>query len=120
MNHNAHFKEYVMGDLFAEMQGVTVRAMFGGYGIYKNSVFFAIIVDGKLFFKVGDSNRKEYEEHGIKPFTYKMPNGKPYQMSYWQVPEEIMENREVFSSWVSKAVIASLTAKKMKPKPVKK
>ena len=40
------FVEWVTGDLLAQMSGVTARAMFGGYGVYKDGVIFGIIVDG--------------------------------------------------------------------------
>ena len=101
-----------MGDLFADMPDVKSRAMFGGYGIYKDGIIFAIIAEGKLYFKVSDINRNDYEEKGSKPFEYVMPSGKKMQMGYWELPEEVMEDREILHVWVGRAVAVSKAAKK--------
>ncbi len=116
MKKSDSFHEFVMGDLFLETPNIISKKMFGGYGIYKGGVIFAIIADGELYFKVGESNKADYETRGSSPFTYKMPNGKPFEMSYWKLPEEIMEDREALSEWVEKAVAASKASKKQKKK----
>lgn len=103
MPRDEGFHEYVMSDVFGDMPDIISRAMFGGWGIYKNGKIFAIITDGELYFKVGDSNRADYEKRGSKAFVYTMPNGKKTTMSYWLLPEEIMEDREQLESWIEKA-----------------
>ena len=108
------FHEFVIGDLLADIPDIMSRAMFGGFGLYKNGIIFAIIADGALYFKVNETNKSEYEKYGSKPFTYKMPTGKLYEMSYWLLPEEIMEDREELSAWVSTSVAASIADKKKK------
>lgn len=108
------FHEFVMGDLLADIPGITSKRMFGGYGIYRQGMIFAIIADGVLYFKVNETNKSDYEKYGSKPFTYKMPGGKRYAMSYYELPEEIMENREAVHEWVKKAVAASTKDKKKK------
>jgi DNA transformation protein len=110
------FHEFVMGDLLAEVSGVTSKKMFSGYGIYKQGIIFAIIADGELYFKIGEENKADYEAYGSKPFTYKMPGGKLYKMSYWELPEEIMEDHEALRGWVEKAVQASVKAHRTKKK----
>jgi len=77
--------------------------MFGGWGIYKRGKIFAIVADGELYFKVGDSNRAEYETHGSHPFIYES-KGKPMTMSYWLLPEEIMESREDLAEWIERSL----------------
>jgi DNA transformation protein len=113
---NTEFHDFVIQDVLANIPGVTSRAMFGGYGIYKDGKIFAIIAERRLYFKVGEDNRADYERAGSKPFTYTRPNGKPYEMSYWELPEEVMENREELPHWVEKAlaqdVKKKLTAKR--------
>ncbi len=111
---SAIFHDFVMQDLFADIPGVTSRAMFGGYGLYKNGIIFAIIADGRLYFKVNDANRADYKQAGSKPFTYTMPGKKPMTMSYWELPEDVMEDREKIGTWVRRAVQASVTEKSKK------
>lgn len=108
------FHEYVMGDVLGGVSGVTSRAMFSGFGLYKDGIIFGIIAENELYFKVDDSNRVDYEKCGMKPFTYQMPGGKLYQMSYYQVPEEIREQKHEVTRWVQKAVEASLKGKRKK------
>jgi len=119
MPRDEGFHEYVMNDVFGDMPGIVSRAMFGGWGIYKNGKIFAIITDGELYFKVGDSNRADYEKRGSKPFVYAMPNGKKTTMSYWLLPEEIMEDREQLEIWIEKAVRANTKDRKSASKKKK-
>lgn len=106
------FHEFVMRDLLGDVPGVTSRTMFGGYGIYERGIIFAIIADGRLYFKVDEESRSDYESAGSKPFTYVMHGKKPLAMSYWELPEEVMEDREELARWVTKAVRASAMRKK--------
>ena len=119
MKKHSGFHDYVVHDALQDIHGVTSRAMFGGYGIYKNGLIFGIIINEKLYFKVDDSNKNDFASRGMKPFRYTMPSGKPYEMSYWEVPEEILENREEMREWVERAVTASRNTKRPKPKTKK-
>ena len=96
-----------MNEVFREMDGITSRPMFGGFGIYKDSVFFALIGDGQLYFKVGENNKSDYEKWGSKPFVYTGHKGKDVIMSYWDLPAEIMEDRDKLTKWINKSVEAT-------------
>src|SRR5690348_16613938 len=113
---NSEFWQYVMEDVLSGIPGVTSKAMFGGYGIYKNGTIFAIIAEGTLYFKADERTEADFKKYGSGPFIYEMPNGKEMSMSYWMLPEDIMEDREVLPDWVDKAVAASKRAKKTKKK----
>lgn len=107
MSRSTSFHDYVIHDLLGEMSGITSKAMFGGWGIYREGIIFAIIIGEELYFKVDDSNRKDFESMDSRPFTYKNKNGKSITMSYWLVPEEVMENREGLRALVHKSVTAN-------------
>ena len=83
------FHDHVILDLLAGIPGIRSRAMFGGWGLYKNDKIFGIIADDEVYFKVDEFNRKDYEEKGSGPFTYKAKGRKKVTLSYWRVPEEI-------------------------------
>ncbi len=68
MKRDQSFHDYVVQDLLEKESGITSRAMFGGWGIYKNGLIFAINSDGELYFKVGDSNRADFEKVGSHPY----------------------------------------------------
>jgi DNA transformation protein len=67
MRVSASFREFVL-DQLADLEGLRARAMFGGVGLYADDVFIAILVADELFFKVDDTNRREYEKAGSAPF----------------------------------------------------
>lgn len=116
MPRDTSFHDYII-DLLADMPGITSRSMFGGWGIYKDRIFFGLISDGELYFKVGAGNRAEYEKAMSRSFVYSA-NGKKITMSYWLVPEEVLEDRETLSEWVEKAVTEARKATK-KPHHIK-
>ena len=107
MARDREFHDYVMHDAFSGLGGITSRPMFGGYGIYKNGVFFALIAEGELYFKVDDINLKFFEELSSAPFVYES-RGKSMTMSYWKLPEEIMENKIELPIWIERSVSAAL------------
>ncbi len=111
MKRNSEFHDYVVFDLLEGIPRITSRAMFSGYGIYKEGVIFAIIAEGQLYFKADETVKKEFEKEGSSPFTYEKKGGARVVMSYWLVPDEIMENREKFAEWFERAVTSSGRAK---------
>ncbi|MBX4205518.1 MAG: TfoX/Sxy family protein [Candidatus Doudnabacteria bacterium] len=97
------FVEYVIHDVLKLLPQVTARPMFGGYGVYQAGVFFAIIVDDVLYFKVDDTNRADYEKLGSEQFFYPTKKG-PMPMAYWNVPEEVMEDHKKAAAWAKKSI----------------
>jgi DNA transformation protein len=106
------FHEYVMTDLLGEVPGITSRAMFGGWGIYQNGIIFGIIANDQLYFKVGESNRESYETAGSHPFVYSQGNHHSTTMSYWLVPEFVLEDQDELQAWINDSVAVSLQSKK--------
>ena len=112
MKQDQSFHDYVMFDLFQNIAGLNSRAMFGGWGIYKNGVIFAIIVDGELYFKVNDQNLQQFKKLGSHPFVYFQAKHKSVTMSYWLLPQQIMEDLELLAEWVEQSVQVSVQSKK--------
>lgn len=81
---------------------VQSRRMFGGAGLYCDGLFFALVADDVLYFKVDDSNRADYEAAGMKPFQ-PFPD-KRAVMQYYEVPIDVLENRETLREWADKAL----------------
>lgn len=108
-----NFKEYVV-DQLGKLGYVTVKKMFGGAGIYYDGLIFGLLADDILYFKVDDSNKSDYVTAGMKPF--KPFEDKPMLMPYYEVPVDILENREQLAECAKKALIASISNP---PKPKK-
>ncbi|HMS53805.1 MAG TPA: TfoX/Sxy family protein [Fimbriimonadaceae bacterium] len=98
-------------DLLEQVVPITSKAMFGGVGIYSEGLFFALIAEDKLYFKVSDLNRGDYEEAGMGPF---FPFDSPTPMHYWEVPQSVLDNLEELRVWVDKALAVAASAKSKK------
>ena len=98
---------------------VEAKAMFGGWGLYHQGLFFALIADDTLCLKADDENLAEFERAGLKPFVYEMKGGDSIVMHYYQAPEEALENAEVMAKWARSAYGAALRKAAAKSKPRK-
>ncbi len=110
----SEFLTYILEDAMREVRGITAKAMFGGYGLYKNGVIFSILVEDELYFKVDDKNRAQFEKRKSSPFSYETKKGKRVAMSYWKLPADILEDPSQLSIWIDASVQATKrsTAKK--------
>lgn len=105
------FKEFVLDQLSA-LPDVRAKAMFGAHGLYSGDHFFAILDEGRLFFKTDAISEKDFTSRGMGPFTYEA-KGKVMTMSYHEVPPDILEQPLELVEWARKAigVVASKTGK---------
>lgn len=110
------YVQYVINEVLRLVPDITSRAMFGGHGIYSRGSIIAVVIDGELYFKVGDANRAQFEQADSHPFTYQRKDGKEVAMSYWVLPEEVMTNAEQTAQWAEASYEASLGAKEKQSK----
>jgi len=104
------FPEYVLEQLTA-FGGVTARRMFGGHGLFKGGVMFGLISDGELYFKVDESNRADFEAKKSQPFVYET-RGRQVALSYWFVPEDVIEDPDELRDWAAKAYAEAVKSRK--------
>ncbi len=97
------YLDYIIGDVLAEIPSVTYKSMFSGWCLYKNGFVFALIIGDELFFKTDETNREQYKKRGSHPFKYSTKK-KEITTSYWTLPEEIMENKELLPKWIEQSV----------------
>ena len=76
--------------------------MFGGYGLYLDGLMFGLIANDVLYFKVDDQNRQSYIDAGSGPFTYE-GKSRPVEMSYYRVPDELMDDPGRIAEWAELA-----------------
>jgi len=109
---SSSFRTFIVDQLGRVVAHVRARSMFGGVGIYANQLFFALIADDTLYFKVDDSNRPDFERLGMKAFQ---PYGEGGEvMQYYQVPIDLLEDLEALRPWAEKAI--AVAARKAKGK----
>ena len=94
------FKDFVLHQL-AGLTGLRGRAMFGGHGIYRGEDFFAIVYQGRLYFKTDAQSRAAYLERGMAPFR---PNPRQALRSYYEVPLDLIEDPARLVEWARAAL----------------
>jgi DNA transformation protein len=103
---------------------VTVRRMFGGAGIFRDGLMFALIADETLYLKADDKSQSEFEALSLPPFTYGAKSGRRTIMSYWRAPEACLDDRDEMTEWAQKAFrrrsARSTTSQSAKPDGVRK
>lgn len=99
------FKDYVLDQLSA-LPDVRARAMFGAHGLYQGDHFFAILDEGRLFFKTDSTNEADYTSRGMEPFSYEQ-DGRMITFQYHEVPPEILEQPLELVDWARKAIQAA-------------
>lgn len=106
MPKDESFHEYVI-DLFRNFPGITSRGMFSGWALYQDDIVFAIIAEGELYFKSDKHIQSYFEQANSHPFIYSRKDSKSITLSYWSVPEEVLENEVELSLWVERSVEAN-------------
>lgn len=109
------FKEFVLDQLGA-LPEIRAQAMFGAHGLYCGDRCFAILDEGRLYFKTDATSRAPYLARGRGAFTYET-NGRVVTMNYHEVPPDILENAAELVAWARRAipVAAATPAKKSRP-----
>lgn len=103
------FVEYII-DILSKTANIRARKMFGGYGLYANNIFFAIVVENELYFKTDSNLAEEFKLHGSLPFTYSKQN-KLVSLNYHSVPPDIIEDNDKLISWFKKTLEVAKTKK---------
>lgn len=94
------FKDFVL-DQLGKLPELECRAMFGGYGLYEEEIFFGIIFKGKLYFKTNARSAARYAKLGMMPFR---PNRKQILKNYYEVPVDIIEDSDRLAAWARESL----------------
>lgn len=112
MTFSKGYRDFVVEQL-GRIAPVTAKSMFGGVGLYARGVFFALIADDRLYFKVDDATRADFERLGMEPFR---PFGDKSAMGYYEVPADVLEDATQLEPWMQKAIDVAVKAKARKSK----
>jgi DNA transformation protein and related proteins len=99
-----------ISELFAAFGRVAVRNMFGGAGIYADSVMFGLIVDDVIYLKADADTFAAFEREGCGPFTYDTKRGARALKSYWRMPDRLYDEPEELAIWAKAALAAARRA----------
>lgn len=89
--------------------------MFGGAGIYRDGLMFALVSGGDIYLKADKETEQRFRAAGSRPFVYSR-DGKSATMSYWSAPDAALDDPAVMHDWAELAFEAALRA----PRPKKR
>ncbi|HET9576679.1 MAG TPA: TfoX/Sxy family protein [Usitatibacter sp.] len=94
-------------DSLRDLGPVDVKRMFGGWGLYHQGVFFALVMGGTLYLKTDERNRPHFDRKGLAAFTFEK-GGETIVTAYRAAPGEALEDRAVMARWARGAYEAAL------------
>jgi DNA transformation protein len=112
MSVSSSFRTFILEQVGRAGPRIRARSMFGGVGIYSGDLFFALIDNDTLYFKVDDSNRSDFTARQMEPFRPFGEDGET--MGYYAVPADLLEDPEALRPWVEKAIAVAARKKKAK------
>jgi len=110
MSVSPSFRTFILDQLARGVRKVRPRSMFGGVGIYSGDLFFALIDNDTLYFKVDDSNRPDFTARKMEPFRPYGEDGET--MGYYEVPADLLDDPEALRPWAEKAIAVAGRKKK--------
>jgi TfoX/Sxy family transcriptional regulator of competence genes len=83
------YRDFVLEQL-GRVASVTAKRMFGGVGIYSQGLFFALIAEDRLYFKVDDSTRPDFERLGMDRSSHSAKTARwvitRFRRTWWRMP----------------------------------
>jgi DNA transformation protein len=104
-----------LNEVFVEFGQIEAKRMFGGYGIYRDGLMFALVADDELYLKADANSAHSFIELGLPQFEYEK-NGKKMKMSYYSAPDGIFDDPALAKEWADRAYGAALRTKAPKKK----
>lgn len=97
---NQEFVAFVL-DQLSDLEGVSAKRMFGGFGVYSQGLIFAIVSDARLYFKTDDQTKQRYIAAEMQPFQ---PTQKMTLKTYYEVPPDVIESRLQLVEWARESL----------------
>ena len=85
-------------DLFAGLGPIRTRKMFGGQGVYRADLMFALEAYGELYLKTDEASLEAFRTAGSRPFVYEK-DGRRTQTSYWLIPDAALDDPDEAARW---------------------
>lgn len=87
-----------------------VRRMFGGWGLYAQDLFIAIIAFERLYLKADKSTEARFQQAGGQRFEY-VTEGRTVNLRYWTPPADALDAPSLMQPWARLAMQAALSAR---------
>lgn len=89
-------------EVFAEFGPISVRRMFGGYGVYRDGLMFGLVQGDVLYLKADRENQASFTDAGLEAFQYEQ-KGRAVRLSYFQAPPAILDDPAEAAVWARRS-----------------
>jgi DNA transformation protein len=103
-------------ELFDPLGSVRARRMFGGWGLYVDGLFIALVAWDTLYLKADADSQAAFIEAGCAPFTY-VREGRPVTLGYWSAPEAALDSPAAMAPWARRAMDCALRQRAPRRRP---
>jgi len=104
-----------LAELFEPVGGVRIRRMFGGLGFFRDGLMFGLWQGDTIYLKADDTTRPAFEAEGCGPFVYGSKNGRETSLSYYRMPERLLDDTDELRGWALAAIDVAIRANAKKP-----
>lgn len=94
-------------EVFQQFGPVSIRRMFGGYGIFHEGLMFGLVSRETLYLKTDAGNVSHFDTLGLGAFEYTR-KGRTVRLSFHMAPEEILDDPEEAAVWARRSFEAAL------------
>ncbi len=101
-------------EMFQAVGPISIRRMFGGKGIYRDGVIFALELFEEVMLKADEESAPLFEEAGARQWIYQREGKSPVAMPYWSIPDDAYDDPDEMAKWVRLAFEAGLRAEALK------
>jgi DNA transformation protein len=112
MNASSRERALEFAERLRSIGPIEVNRFFSGAGLRKDGVQFAFVIGGTLYLKADEQSRPAFEASGAKPFTYSSRSQIVRVTSYWEAPDEVVDDPDALLLWVGQALRAAMAAPK--------
>lgn len=102
-------------ELLAPQGPVSAKRMFGGWGVYVDGLFIALIAADRLYLKVDADAMPVFRAAGCEPFCYDS-QGHSTTLGYWSAPDDAIDSPTAMQPWARLALRAAVAARAAKPR----
>lgn len=82
----------------SQLEGDRVRAMFGGWGIYRADEMVAIVCEGRTYLKATtEAAQARFIAAGMGPFR---PRANQSFRTFWEISPEVIHDTEDLMGWI--------------------
>lgn len=107
----SHVRALELADQLHKIGPISVTRFFGGAGLVRAGVQFAFIIESVLYLRVDNLTRPDFEALGAAPFSYATRSKTVKVASYYELPDEIVDNPDELIRWATRASLVAIAAK---------